>query len=202
MRNMKFARDSRPVWAAAATALALTVLFGNGWFVTWLTAAVGELAIPGAIGLPGAVPGLRLWPLGETDWWHTASETIAAAGFIAIVWWRMARAHTPDGISRPFLTGWSTAVVALVCADVWRVVAQSFTQDLGLGGYFGYLVAAVIYGTVWAIATGWLIGLAAMIAARTATETPPPTDEPGDPESEEPTDTTTAPRAGVTDSPP
>lgn len=199
---MKFARDSWPARAATAAALALTLLFGNGWFVTGLTTTVGELAIPGAIGLPSALPGLRLWPLGETHWWHTASETIAAIGFIAVVGWWMFRSRPSSGPARLLLTGWSAALVAIICADLWRVVSQSFTQDLGLGGYLGYLLAAVIYGTLWGILTGWLVGAAAVITDRIARRAEPENEAAMTKTSEEPADTAATSRSGVTDSPP
>ncbi|ADD40378.1 hypothetical protein [Stackebrandtia nassauensis] len=169
---MKLIRD-KPVEVAAATgALVLCLLFGNGWFTTWLFARLGELNVPSALGIPAALPALRLWPLGTTTWWQTITETLAAAFLVAMValWVSGTRTRHPDaGAARLFLSGWLGTIVAAMSANAIRAVVASFDTRDSIGVYTGHALAALAFGLLWGLVTGWLIAIAAVLARRGVT---------------------------------
>lgn len=169
MINMKIVRD-RPVSAAVAlVVLVMTVLFGSGWFATWLSGLSGFTVVPAAVGVPAALPGLRLWPLGATTWIFTIVDSIAAVVLVvtATAWVHgTVRRHRDAGTVRLLVSGWIAMVGALAAANLCRVVAASFAQDASPGAYAGYLLTGALLAVAWGLATGWLPGIAAALAAR------------------------------------
>lgn len=158
-------------FAAAGVAFALCLLFGSGWFSTWLFALGGVLNLPTALGVPAGLPGLRLWPLGEAGWWTVITDTAAAVVFVAVVfgWLSGTRRRRPEaGALRLLAGGWTATIAAGLAAAAVRVVVTSFVSGPGLNVYLGVAGAALGFALLWSLACGWLVGLAAMAAHRFA----------------------------------
>ncbi|MGH8875941.1 MAG: hypothetical protein ACRD0P_01130 [Stackebrandtia sp.] len=166
---MKQIRDKSVELAAAAAALLLCLLSGNGWFSNWLLASLGPLNLLSALGVPAGLPNARGWPLGETTWWQTITETFAAGVFVAMValWINGTRKRRlAPGAPRLFLGGWVATIVAAVAADLVRMTIASFATVPSPGIYLGLAIAAIVFGSVWGLVTGWIVGAAVLVAAR------------------------------------
>lgn len=144
--NMSLVRNSLPV------IVAFVIVLGLGLFGAALLTRVGYLAVPSAIGMPYALPGLRVVPLGETTWLLTLTDTLLALALVGAV------ASTRGGFWRT----WGAFLVATVVVTLLRAALLAQVAQAGLGGYLGALGGALVMGLIWGIALGWLAGLAAL----------------------------------------
>ncbi|WP_327086965.1 hypothetical protein OIE66_32245 [Nonomuraea sp. NBC_01738] len=143
---MSFGRNSLP------TIVTLVMVVAFGLFGGLLLTRVGYLAVPAAVGLPDAVPGLRVTTVGETTWDTLLTDIVAALVLVAVV------ASTKRG----FWATWGSFVLGMLLADLLRAAHTAFVAGEGLTGYLGYLAGGLAAGLLWGILLGWLPGLAAL----------------------------------------
>ncbi|NUO97372.1 MAG: hypothetical protein HOV96_23210 [Nonomuraea sp.] len=143
---MSLVRNSLPA------IVAFVIVLGFGLFGAALVTRVGYLAVPSAVGMPYALPGLRAVPLGETTWLLTLADTLLALGLVGAV------AFARGGFWRT----WGAFLAAAVVVTLLRAALLAQVAQAGLGAYLGFLAGALVMGLIWGIALGWLTGLAAL----------------------------------------
>ncbi|OYD71887.1 hypothetical protein [Rhodococcus sp. OK302] len=151
-----------PAVSAAATVAAISALLGF-WPLTgrWLT-SMPEALVPSAIGLPFAVPPLRLFPLGETTWLYWAVDVLAAFVMIGIVLLYLnswANRHPQSGRARAFLAGITATVAGAVIGNVIRIVFLSFDSHHNLATYIVAVTATILVTLIWGAILGILTGV-------------------------------------------
>ncbi|MCX3059704.1 hypothetical protein [Streptomyces beihaiensis] len=152
-------------WTATTSVLCgcllLTVACGAAPLLTSVTAHVGTVLVPSALGVPFGLPGLRATPLGGTTWAWQLTEDFAATVLCAVAVLRVRR-HVrlrPDGGRvRRLAAGWTALVAGGAVAGTWRGLVVARMVEAGWGGWCGYAVAGAVFGAVWGVVLGWLPG--------------------------------------------
>ncbi|MFK4071237.1 hypothetical protein [Streptomyces sp. NPDC029674] len=140
----------------AGVCLLLVLAHGSATLLTAFTARAGLSAVPSALGVPFALPGLRTTPLGATDWARQLCENFAALLLVAVAAARMRRhlrVRPGGGRGGRLLAGW-TALIAGWTALIAGAAAA--------GAWRGPVAARMVE----AGALGWLPGAAALTARR------------------------------------
>lgn len=151
----------RPALSAAAALAAISILLGF-WPLTglWL-ASLPELLVPSAIGLPFALPPLRLFPLGETTRLYWAFDVLAACTMIGIVFLSLnstTKRRPQSRRWRAFLAGVGATVAGASVGNIIRIVFLSFASHHNLATYVAAVVATVVITSIWAVIAGILVG--------------------------------------------
>lgn len=136
--------------------VAALIVVAFGLFGATLLTRVGYLTVPSALGLPSGLPGLRIWPLGETTWTLFLTDTLAALLLVALVW----------RSDRGFWGVWGAFVLGAVLANLLRSVVAAQIVHAGLGVYAFQLLGGALTGLLWGAALGWLAGLARLARQR------------------------------------
>jgi hypothetical protein len=150
-----------------AAALALTILFGSRSLSLWLNTRAGAQVVPSAVGVPHALPGLRLTEYGDVGWAWSLWETAAALLLVGLVTARLhvrAERLSSSGRVRALLCGWWSCVLAAAVAGALRGAVTAGFAYSGLGGYLTYALYGAAFGFVWGLLLGWLPGVAALVA--------------------------------------
>ncbi|MGW0735168.1 hypothetical protein [Streptomyces sp. NPDC002851] len=165
MRASKIRID--PAVAVAAACLLLVLLHGSGTVLTAFTARAGLAVVPSALGVPFALPGLRLLPLGSTSLAWQLSENFAAMLLIAVAVGAVRRhmRKRPDARRwRRLAAGWAALVVGAATAGAWRGLVAARMVEASSWGWLGLPLAGAAFGVLWGVALGWLPGTAAALA--------------------------------------
>ncbi|WP_052069450.1 hypothetical protein [Streptacidiphilus albus] len=169
-------------YAGGGATLLVVLLFGFSPLWLHLTTTYGYLLIPGAIGVPALLPGLRLSPLGGETGTMLLCEDFAAllmVLIVAAVLGRHVRTYPNSGRGHRLLVGWGALVLAGSAAGFFRGLVVARMVAGGPLSYFGYPALGAFCGAAWSMALGWIPGLAALFAvdarpalARAADRTP------------------------------
>ncbi|MFE3293203.1 hypothetical protein [Rhodococcus sp. NPDC059234] len=156
--------DLRP---GLATLTAVSVLAGF-WPVTgWILTFAPSLLVPSALGLPFALPALRLFPLGATTTASWLVELGAAFVMLAVTGMRLVNSssrHPDGGPARAFLAGWAATVVGALAGNLVRIVYLSFVVHAGSGAYLLSLVGGALVSLLWGGIAGLAVGAAQAIS--------------------------------------
>ncbi len=148
------------------TAAVLCVLAGI-WSLTGSAATYfPALVAPSAIGLPFAVPALRLDPLGGTTVGFWLVDLVAALLMLAVIASRLSRPTA--GRSAAFRQGMVATILGLLMANLLRSVHLSVVTHVGLGGYTVVVLGGMVLALLWGVLIGLFVGLAHAVNAREA----------------------------------
>jgi hypothetical protein len=151
----------------AAVALLLVLLLGLPGLRLWITTSYGYLLIPGALGVPMLLPGLRLTPLPDQSWTALGCEDFAAlllVGMVYLLLGRHRRNNPGSGRLHRFLVGWGALMAGGLLSGFFRGLVVARVTAGGPLAYFGYPVLGAVFGLGWCLMLGWLTGLAAVFA--------------------------------------
>ncbi len=154
-------------YAGGGATLLVVLLFGFSPLWLHLTTTYGYLLIPGAIGVPALLPGLRLSPLGGETGTMLLCEDFAAVLMVLIVaavLGRHVRTYPNSGRGHRLLVGWGALVLAGSAAGFFRGLVVARMVAGGPLSYFGYPAIGALCGAAWSLALGWVPGLAALFA--------------------------------------
>ena len=150
-------RALRRAVPATLTAAAFSVLAG-AWSLTGTAAAyVPAILLPSAIGLPFALPALRLTPLGSTTIGFWLVDLATALLMLAIIATRLSRPTTSR--ARAFRAGVVAVVLGLLAANLLRSVHLSVVTHVGLGGYVVVVLGGAFVALLWGVLFGLVVGL-------------------------------------------
>ncbi|MFD4179554.1 hypothetical protein [Rhodococcus sp. NPDC058514] len=162
-------------WPGVVTLAAISALCG-AWSITGaVLTQLPELLVPSAIGLPFAIPTLRLSPLGETTTAYWLVDCAAALVMIAVVWMRLvnsARRHPGGGAGRAFAAGLGATVIGVLVGNLIRTVYLSFVLQEGPGAYLASLLGGALMSLLWGAIVGLFVGAAQAIARAAADRRP------------------------------
>jgi hypothetical protein len=144
--NMSLVRNSLPA------IVTFVIVLGFGLFGGALVTRVGYLAVPSAVGLPYALPGLRVVPVGETTWLWALTDGLLALALVAVV------ASARGGFWRV----WGAFLAGALLTDLLRAAVLAQVAGAGLGAYLAYLAGGLLTGLIWGIVLGWLPALATL----------------------------------------
>ncbi|MFD4634661.1 hypothetical protein ACFVYR_33540 [Streptomyces sp. NPDC058284] len=153
----------------AGVCLLLVLAHGSATLLTAFTARAGLSVVPSALGVPFALPGLRMTPLGATDWSWQLCEDFAALLLIATAAARMRRhlrLRPGAGTGRRLLAGWTALVAGAALAGVWRGLVAARMVEAGPWGWLLLPLTGALSGALWGLALGWLPGASALAAGR------------------------------------
>jgi hypothetical protein len=154
-------------YAGGGATLLVVLLFGFSPLWLHLTTTYGYLLIPGAIGVPALLPGLRLSPLGGETGTMLLCEDFAAVLMVLIVaavLGRHVRTYPNSGRGHRLLAGWGALVLSGAAAGFFRGLVVARMVAGGPTSYFGYPALGAFCGAAWSLVLGWIPGLAALFA--------------------------------------
>jgi hypothetical protein len=159
-------RRAVPYAGAGATVLLLLVL---GLTPVWLdlTTNHGLLLIPGVLGVPTLLPGLRFTPLGDQAGLTVLCEDFAALLMVlvvAAVLGRHIRTYPNSTRLHRLRIGWAALVLAGFLAGFFRGLVVARLVAGGPEAYFGYPALGAASGAGYGLLLGWIPGLAALLA--------------------------------------
>jgi hypothetical protein len=155
------------VLVGAGACLLLSVLLGSGLVLLELTARIPGLVVPGALGEPLLLPGLRVVPLGGQGWVVMLCEDFAAVLLMCGVLLRLRRhlrLRPAGGRFRRLLAGWSGLILGGAVSGLFRGMVTARQVEAGWLGWLGYPLTAALLGVLWGLLLGWLVGLAVALA--------------------------------------
>lgn len=129
------------------------------------------MLVPSAVGLPFALPALRLAPLGAgtAEFWLV--DLAAAAVMLTVVATRLSRPVA--GRRRAFRAGVGATVLGLLAANLLRSLHLSVVTHVGLGGYVVVVLGGAVVALVWGALAGLVVGLVHGVGLRPARATNP-----------------------------
>lgn len=163
------AESLRRALPATATAAALTVVAGIWPLTGTVVTHLPTLLVPSALGLPFAVPALRLWPLGQTTVGYWLMDVLAALVLIAVVAVRLSRPSASR--TRALAAGLGASVLGMLAANLIRTVYLSFVVHAGLGTYLFELLGGALVALGWGLLAGLVVGA---VHAAAGVRTPSP----------------------------
>jgi hypothetical protein len=155
-----------PYAGGGATLLLLLVL---GLTPVWLdlTTDHSSLLIPGVLGVPTLLPGLRFTPLGDQSGLTVLCQDFAALLMVlvvAAVLGRHVRTYPQSGRLHRLRIGWAALVLAGAAAGFFRGLVVARLVAGGPEAYFGYPALGAASGAGYGLLLGWIPGIAALLA--------------------------------------
>lgn len=161
--------DRSPLRAVPGTlVVAVLTVLGGAWSLAGTAAAyVPALLVPSAIGLPLALPAVRISPLGGSTVGFWLVDLLAALVLLTIVALRLSRPVVRP--SRAFRTGVGAVVLGLLAANLLRAVHLSLVTPAGLGSYVAVVLGSALVALLWGLLIGVLVGLVNVLVHVVAT---------------------------------
>lgn len=139
---------------APIVVLLASVAIGS-WTLVGQFLAYGAYALaPTTLGVPFAIPGLRLTPLGGTTWGFWAAETGSALLMVGLVLLAVRQRSR-----RPFRQVLRAVILAVVVANLVRLAFVSFITHADVPTVLVGAGLTALLSVVWALPLGLLAGL-------------------------------------------